>query len=151
MNWTQGRGRLSYAGTYAPKNNVVFMLIGFNNKSLSGIPLPLEIPTSGSGSSGACFIYNSFVLLLPGFTSPTGSFEVNVDFPAQAELNGGRVFGQAVAQDLQANAIGIVSTPQVNHDIVAPFTASPVGLVHAAANVPTGTVLRNGGYVVQFD
>ena len=91
-------------------------------------------------------------LAIPALTTSTGALSANLAVPATMEFNGGRVFAQAVAPDAVANPVGVVTSNSIEQNLVANYTAVPVGKVELASSLgATGTRTNNSGKVVLFD
>ena len=151
-NWTGGAVNLTYTGSRMPPSSVAIMMFGTSPTSFFGVPLPFEIPDTAAAPSGACSVYNSMALAIPALTTSTGALSANLAVPATMEFNGGRVFAQAVAPDAVANPVGVVTSNSIEQNLVANYTAVPVGKVELASSLgATGTRTNNSGKVVLFD
>ena len=151
-NWPGNSGTLIYSASVMPPNTLVSTLIGSDNQSLGGLPLPFELPGTSLGSSGPCFLQSNVVITLPGVTDATGRMTLNVGFAPSPLFNGLSLFGSVAALDFNANSLGVITTNGVEHHLLAPYASSRVGSVYnTGALGPTGTVQPGAGYVVRFD
>lgn len=151
-NWPGAAFTLSYYGSTMPANGLVSILLGGSRTTLNGLPLPFELPMTAAAASGPCSIYNDILISVPALTTAAGNLTFNLGLSASASLNGASLFGQVYALDPTANPWGVVTSNGVQHQIIAPYSAIPIGTVYSDASVgPTGTVLANQGYVMKFD
>lgn len=151
INWNTKAGNFSYNGGRAPKNSLAFILVGISRTSYGGIPLPFELPSTNGAASGVCNLYVAPILTLPSFTDASGNFTLNLGTNLAPEMNGVSIFGQALAPDAAANPLGLGSSNLVEHHILSPWTAVPVGRVYASNLGATGSVSNTNGLVVRFD
>jgi hypothetical protein len=149
--WTQGAITLNYTGNYAPKNSVVILAVGTNNRNFSGVPLPFEIPGTNGTPSGPCFVYNTHALVLPAFTTATGAFTANLALPGDPMFHGATTFAQVLGVDAAANPLGLVTSNMVAHNLVTPYPAMLVGNAYLAGLFGTGTIANSAGQVVCFE
>ena len=152
MNWPKNTGTLVFNASRAPKNAVGFILIGIHKKSLGGIPLPFEIPGSKGAKSGPCFLGVAPILILPAFTSSTGSIsKYQFGFPVTPSFNGASIHTQFLAPDAGANPLGVVTSNLLSFYFLAPFKTVPVGNVYLSGTGSSGSVRANHGLVVRFE
>jgi len=150
--WTTGTVTLSYNGSRLPPSSVILLGVGANKESLGGVPLPLELPGTASAPSGACRIYNDFIVTVPALTTATGSTTLNLPIAVIAAYNGLTAYAQFIAVDAAANNFGVVLTNQVTHHLVAPYTSVPAGWVYSNNTTgPAGTARPNEVPVVQLE
>lgn len=151
-NWSQGNSRLYLNGSYLPPSSLVFLVFGFQNLSLGGIPLPFELPGSAPAPSGPCTIYNDIQLDLPQLTSGTGSMNAQVDVPIQPSAHGVNIYAQTLATDAGANPFGIVASNSTRVQYIAPYGAIPCGMVYDSNGLgATGTVRANYGMIMRVE
>ncbi len=152
MNWPKNTGTLVFNASRAPKNAVAFILIGLDKKSLGGLPLPLEIPGTTGAKSGSCFLSVAPILILPAFTTSTGSISnYQFGFPVTPSFNGASIHTQLLAPDAPANPMGVVTSNLVSFHFLAPYKTVPVGNVYLSGTGNTGSVRANYGLVVRFE
>lgn len=153
MNWTGGTGTLVVTGQNGPPNSAVAFILGFDNTSFGGIPLPFLFPGSTNAPSGPCHLYTDIVLVLASATDASGKSTTNLPVPAMPALNGARTFEQLLAADGNANPLGLVGSNGVNHNWVAPVTSVPLARVYLGGSLGgTGRASStNYGYVTKFN
>ena len=150
-NWAMNTMTLSYNAQNLPKNALVYLAFGNSIGSWSGVPLPIEVPGSGSGPSGVCSAYNNWMMTVPQLTTATGTLSAGLGVGVQPFYNGGSIYAQVVALDAGANPWGVVTSATLQHQVVAPYTAVPVGDVSSANLGANGSERANTGYVVLFE
>lgn len=150
-NWAQSTLTLTYSGYNLPKNALVYLAFGNNPDSWNGVPLPIEVPGSGTAPSGVCSAYNNWMMTVPQLTTATGQLNTTLGVGVQPFYNGGSIYAQVVALDIGANAWGLVTSAGLQHQVVAPYTSVPVGDVSAANLGANGNERANTGYVVLFE
>ncbi len=151
-SWPTGSATLLYSGSVLPPNTLVSTLIGSDNQSLSGLPLPIELPGSSAGFSGPCFLHSNVLITVPGITDASGRMTLNLGFGVNPAFNGLTVFGSVAAVDMSANPLGVITTNGVEHHLLAPYANSRVGSVYNTGTLgPTGTAQPGAGYVIRFD
>lgn len=151
-NWAGSSVTLSYFGNYFPKNALVTMLLGAQDKTFGGAPLPFEIPGTNGFPSGKCFLYLDPLITIQGLTNAQGQLTANLGAGVNTGNNGNVIYAQSVALDAQANAFGLVTSNMVQHQVIAPWTAIPISNVYATSSVgATGTAQKNHAYVIQLD
>lgn len=151
-NWTGGSVTLSYFGNYFPKNALVTLLLGAQDKTFGGAPLPFEIPGTNGFPSGKCFLYLDPLITIPQLTNAQGQLTANIGAGVNTGNNGNVIFVQSVALDTQANAFGLVTSNMVQHQVIAPWTTIRVSNVYATSSVGgTGTIQKNQSYVIRID
>ncbi len=151
VTWPSNQGQITSTASEGPASAPAVYLFGSSSTSYGGIPLPLPLPGTTGGASGTCFLNTDLLATVPGALSNTGDFTFRVDVPLFRWLRGLNVFGQAVAVDVAANALGLVSSNGINHHVVAPHGVPPGGRVYASsATIGTGTAGPNQTLVVRF-
>ncbi|MEZ5962632.1 MAG: hypothetical protein R3F56_02185 [Planctomycetota bacterium] len=153
MDWPNGRMQLAFGANEGPAGAPVVVSLGFSTGSLNGLPLPLLIPGTGSGTSGPCFAYNDMVVTFPGTCNAAGAMSTPLrTFSAGSELHGLSLYHQVFALDPSANAFGLVASDTMMRHLVAPYSPSAVGQVGATtgANAITGLANGNRGTIVEF-
>lgn len=151
-NWPGAAASLGYHGTSMPASGLVTLLLGGSRTTFGGLQLPFELPTTASGTSGPCSIYNDVLITIPALTTATGTLTLHVGFTATPVLNGVSLFGQVLTLDAAANPWGMVTSNGVQHEILAPYGAIPIGTVNSDNTIgPTGVPLPNQGYVMKFE
>jgi hypothetical protein len=150
INWTTGTGTIGLNSFFGPLNAGVLMLVGTNDQSFGGVPLPFLLPGSDLAPSGPCRLYTDVLFAVGGTTSAAGISLITTPVPARTDLHGLRTFCQLLAIDAPANPTGVVLGNAINHNWVAPFAAPPVGRVSASSLAATGTVGANAGVIVRF-
>jgi hypothetical protein len=149
--WTLGQLAMSATTRDGPPNGAALLLVGFDPTQWAGLPLPIQLPNTASGTSGPCYLQAPGIAQLPGNLSNSGSYTFRISTAATPLLNGVLLYSQAVALDLAANPFGIISTNGVNHQIVAPYGAQPGGRVYASSGLgATGIADAGQTLVVQF-
>ena len=114
-------------------------------------PAPLPLPGTAGGASGPCYALADVPYAVPGTLPSTGRLTFRVPVPLRPSFHGVRVYGQAVAIDAAANALGVVTSNGINHQVVAPYGAQPGGRVYRSGSLAaTGTVGRGQTFVVQI-
>jgi hypothetical protein len=150
--WSSNRLNLSYLGGNLPNSAPAWIAIGTSGSQWSGVPLPVPVPGSAAAPSGTCSVYNNWLILLPAIASATGSLQTNIGMNVHPGMHGASLFAQAIAIDLAANSVGLVLSNLVEHQVVAPFPAPPVGQVTvASSHNAVGTATARRGAIVRFD
>ena len=154
FNWPAKTGSVTLYCSYGPKSSLVFFFLGLSKTNFGGLPLPFELPTTKSGSSGACNLYTDILLLFPMFTDGNGYASQKVPFTGLTmDFHGATLYCQAMGPDPKANGLGVITSDARAIQFMGPYKAVPVGGVDSPGNVyaTTGTVRANYGYVVRFD
>lgn len=153
MSWATNSGTLTVNTTNAPANAPVFHMIGVDKNSCNGLPLPLELPGTGTAPSGSCFLHTCYIgaPINSGIASATGAWSSAIPVPAFTWWNGFTLLSQTVAIDAAANAFGLVTSPLVAHGWLAPTPPSDVARVFLSASLGNpGTVSLSSALVTQF-
>lgn len=151
MDWPMGTGVLTVTGSNAVVNGPAIHALGFDKANWGGLPLPFELPGSGSAPSGRCLVYNDVVLTNVVVASPTGTITSNINVPATVNLNGTTTYSQLWDLDAAANSLGLVTSPMVVHNFVAPTPSPPASRVYLSGSLgATGTVSTTSGLVTRF-
>ncbi len=150
-SWPGGTIQMSATAQNGPANAPVVLLVGLDPTDWNGIPLPFALPGTGAGASGTCYVQAPGTVQLGALLSSSGTFTFHITAPADPMLNGGLLYSQVVALDVNANAFGLVTSSGLNHQIVAPYGAQPGGRVYQAGSLSaSGTANPGGTLVVQF-
>ena len=150
VTWTTNQGQVTATTSEGPANASAFYLFGASGTSYGGIPLPFPLPGTTGGSSGTCWLNSDILLTVPGTLSGTGAVTFRVAVPLFPWFGGLNVFGQAVALDVAANSLGLVTSNGINHHIVRPHGNPPGGRVYTSSLAASGTAAPNQTLVVQF-
>ena len=151
-NWSGSTVTASYTATRLPKSSLATLALGGSTTYWAPLPLPFVLPGSASAPSGACTVYCDWVALVPVATDATGKATTSLGGTVNAGMNGASLYAQAVALDQAANNIGLVTSNLLEHQIVAPFAAVPVGQVAVSgSHAATGTATARRGAIVRFD
>jgi hypothetical protein len=145
-NWPMGSGSVNATADEGPAGAVSAFLFGF-------LPFPTSLPIPGTTGfpSGTCFLHSDTPLSLGGTLDSGGGLTFRVPVPLRPEWNGLHVYGQVVALDAGANALGVVLTNGLDHQLVAPYGAPPGGRVYQSGSLAaTGTTGPSQTLVVQF-
>lgn len=151
VNWSSGNIAISLGARYLLPNQSAVALLGLSNQTFAGLPLPYVLPGSTTAPSGTCLLAASGELQLPGSSSGTGTFSFNTNLPVLANANGRRFFMQVAGLAPAANPTGIVTSDAAYIQILAPFTAVPVGTVSLPGSLgAVGRVYTNYGLVTEL-
>lgn len=151
-NWPQNSITLSYSGNYMPKNSLIYLMIGASDTAFGSLTLPFLLPNTTTAPSGPCNVYCDWLVGVPSLTNANGAISQNLGAPVTTAMNGVFIYTQAVAPDAAANSWGVALSDMVEHQIVAPWTALPVGNVYLdGAAGATGTVRGGAGYITKFN
>lgn len=152
MSWSTASGTLTLNGTNAPVNAPSFHIVGTSLTTWGSIPLPFELPGTASAPSGSCFVHTDIALTLGANASATGALTSSVPVPAQPYLNGATVYSQWASLDPAANSFGVVSSPVVGHNWVAPTPVPPLVRVFLSGSLAAnGNLGPNTGLVTRFN
>lgn len=151
--WPTNSVSLGYRGLGCPANGLVSLLLGVNNQALtSGAPLPIALPGTASAPSGLCSLYVDPLVAVPGLANANGAATYDLGLPVTPAFNGLTVYGQLALPSAGANRYDLATTNAVAHNVIAPFTAPPVGSVIATdSRGPQGTATANQGLVLRID
>lgn len=151
MNWPMATGVLTVTGANAVVNGPAVHALGFDKANWGGLPLPFELPGTGSAPSGRCLVYNDVVLTNVVIASPTGTITSNINVPATVNLNGTTTYSQLWDLDAAANSFGLVTSPMVVHNFVAPTPNPPASRVYLSGSLgASGTASATSGLVTRF-
>jgi hypothetical protein len=151
-SWSQGTITASYTGSHLPKGSLVSLVLGTSTTIWAPLPLPFVLPGSNVSPSGACTVYCDWLALVPAATDATGKMTTSLGGPVNTGNHGGSIYAQVVALDAAANNMGLVTSNLVEHQVVAPFAAVPVGQVAVTgSHAATGTASARRGAIVRFD
>lgn len=151
-SWSTGTVNLNFTGANFPKSAVVTLMLGGDDKSFGGIPLPWEIPGTNGFPSGVCRLYVAPLITINQLTNASGAMSAVLSVGGMTQANNGNIlFTQAVAIDAN-NAFGLVFSNMVQHQILAPFANRPISYVYRSGSTgTTGTVVRNQGWVTSLE
>lgn len=151
MNWPAGTGALSVTCSNALANGAGLHVLGFDRTSWAGLPLPFELPGSATAPSGRCYLYTDVMLNAPVSASATGAVTSSMNVPATANLNGTTTLSQVWMIDPAANAFGLVTSPMLVHNFVAPTPNPPAARLYLSGSLgASGTVSTTSGLVTRF-
>jgi hypothetical protein len=152
-DWMNNTVTLTYLGNYFPASTVAYLSLGTSATQWGTLPLPFPLPGTATAPSGLCTIYNDSLATLPVLISASGTLNQNLVLTGvDRYYHGLSVFTQAVALDQSANSWGLVLSNGSQHQVLAPWTAHPVGNVYLTGSAgPNGTAQPGDGYVVRFD
>lgn len=120
MSWSTRTGTLNVAGANVVPNAPAFHILGADKTQWFGLPLPFQLPGTGSAPSGPCYIYTDALASFPITASNTGTLTNSIPVPATSNLNGFSTLSQFWAVDSAANSWGIVTSPVAVHGFVRP-------------------------------
>ena len=140
MAWTTNSGTLTVSGSNAPPLAPIYHTIGTNPNAWGSLTLPFELPTTNTSPSGACFIYNDVIATFSYATTVTGTVSSSIPIPAFPSFNGLTIYSQLWALDAAANGWGLVTSPGVGHNFLAPYTTPKLTRVYLSGSLgATGT------------
>ena len=151
-DWPNQRRQLNFSCFDAPSRAACVAALGFQNASWAGAPLPLAIPGSSGGSSGACFVHNDLFTTFAGQSDASGSFGTSlITLPLLAEYHGMTFFHHVLAFDAPANAFGVVTSSGMARQVVAPYARPPVSrVIDLSSHAATGSVELGVGLITRF-
>ncbi|MFO1052317.1 MAG: hypothetical protein U1F36_08900 [Planctomycetota bacterium] len=151
-DWPNNTVQINFGCNDAPSRAVCVAAVGFQSASWAGAALPLEIPGSGSGSSGTCFVQNDLFATFAGQSGATGFFSTPLmALPLLAEYHGVTFYHHVWAFDAAANAFGVVSSNGMARQIVAPYAQQPVSrVIEPTSQAATGSIQIGVGLVTRF-
>ncbi|MGE0144215.1 MAG: hypothetical protein AB7I19_16480 [Planctomycetota bacterium] len=151
-DWATNTLQINFGCTEAPSRAVCVAALGFQNSSWAGAPLPLEIPGSSGGSSGACFVHNDLFTTFAGQSGTTGFYATPlIALPLLPEYHGMTFFHHVWAFDAAANAFGVVSSNGMARQVVAPYARPPVSrVIDPSSHATTGSVELGVGLITRF-
>jgi len=145
-DWPAGVGSINATCSEGPAGAAAAFLFGG-----ALLPTPVVLPGTANGASGPCSVLANLLYSVPGTLPASGGMTFRVPVPLRPWYHGAKVYGQVAAIDLSANALGVVITNGINHQVVAPYGAQPVGRVYRSGSLAaTGTAGNGQGLVVQF-
>lgn len=152
MSWSTNSGTLTLNGTNGPANAPAFHVLGTDKNNWFGLPLPFELPGTNTAPSGSCYIYTDVLASFPVTASSTGAMTSAVPVPATQNLNGLTTFSQFWAIDTAANSWGIVTTPGVAHNWVAPPQPAIASRIYLSGSLGlTGTFSTSSWLITKFN
>jgi hypothetical protein len=144
-------GTANYVGSsfVVQGGNAAMLLIGANDKSFGGVPLPFDLTASGAPG---CFLYNDWLLLVP-FVSPNdGRITIPVQLPNDPALVWSTHYSQFLWVDALANNLGVFTSNGRDNVIGSPGN---VGMARISAannpNATSGTLTANYGLSLGFN
>jgi hypothetical protein len=151
-DWPNQQLQINFGCDEAPSRAVCVTALGFQNASWAGVPLPMEIPSSSVGSSGACFVHNDLYTTFAGQSNVTGFYSTPlIALPLLAEYHGITFFHHVWAFDAAANAFGVVSSNGLARQVVAPYAQPPVSrVIDPGSHATTGSVELGVGLITRF-
>jgi hypothetical protein len=153
MNWAGATGTLTVNTSNGPANAPVFHFIGVEKVACSGLPLPIELPGTSGGASGPCYLHTCYLggPVNSGRATATGTWSSAFPVPANPWNHGFTLLSQIVALDTPANNWGLVTSPLVAHNWVAPCPASDVARIYLSGALGNpGTLSLSASLVTRF-
>ena len=98
----------------APPSAVAIVILGLNDTSFAGLPLPLDLALFGAPG---CDLLTAPVLTFPAITDPLGAATLPLPIPPNAVLAGVGIFLQWAVFDDAANPFGMVFSDGVRGTI----------------------------------
>ncbi len=152
MSWAGGTGILRVTGTNAAANAPLVMILGTSKANWGSIPLPFELPGTGTAPSGSCYVYTDILASFANVASATGASTTDVPIPLANHMNGTVTRSQIVAVDIGANLWNVVTSPVVIHGFTAPTGPSVGARVYLSGSLgATGTASTSSWLVTHFN
>lgn len=153
VDWPNGNLRIGFGATQAPANALCLVALGFSSSQWAGLPLPLAIPGSESGSSGRCFVQNELFTTIAGNSNASGIFfPPEMNLPLTPSHHGLAFFHHVVAFDAAANPFGVVTSNGMARQLIAPSPNPGVSRVaFLGSHQATGIVNVGSGLVTRYD
>lgn len=152
IDWPNGNLRIGFGATQAPANALCLVALGFSSSQWAGLPLPLAIPGSESGSSGRCFVQNELFTTIAGNSNAAGIFfPSELSLPLAPSHHGLAFFHHVVAFDAAANPFGVVTSNGMARQLIAPAPSPGISRVAVlGSHQTTGIVNVGSGLVTRY-
>lgn len=146
-------GRVTYTVTDMPPDVAFTVMVSPTDVGLvAGLPLPVHLggvdPLLGLPADG-CFVYVNPLISKTGVSADSGVGSVSFSVPTDLGLVGIELYAQAVAVDISANLLGLVTSNRVSAPICGPL---PVARVVATGDpgAASGTATLGAAMVMEI-
>jgi hypothetical protein len=151
VSWPSGTGTFTSTTIDGPANAAATLLVGGSATRFGGLALPYSLPGTQGTASGPCWLLTSVLADTSGTLSSTGAFTFRVTLPLLPGLHGVDLYSQAAAIDPGQNALNVVTSNGVDHQVIAPYGAQPAGRVYLSGSLgASGTTAPGQTLIVQF-